>query len=117
MNKQIDQQAADNIRAMAVAMVEKVNSGHPGVPMGGADFMHILYSEFFNYDPSDMTWPLRDRFFMDAGNLSTLMYAQYYLSGNYAKEDVANFRQWGSITPGHPEVDVARGIEWIFRSC
>ncbi len=111
MNKQIDQQSADNIRALAVAMVEKANSGHPGGPMGGADFMHILYSEFFNYDPSDMTWPFRDRFFMDAGHLSTLMYAQYYLLGNYAKEDVANFRQWGSITPGHPEVDVARGIE------
>lgn len=111
MNKKIDQQASDNIRALAVAMVEKANSGHPGGPMGGADFMHILYSEFFNYDPSDMSWAFRDRFFMDAGHLSTLMYAQYYLLGNYKKEDIANFRQWGSITPGHPEVDVARGIE------
>ncbi|CAH8295842.1 transketolase [Mariniflexile fucanivorans] len=111
MNKQIDQQSADNIRALAVAMVEKANSGHPGGPMGGADFMHILYSEFFNYDPSDMTWAFRDRFFMDAGHLSTLLYAQYYLLEKYAKEDVSNFRQWGSITPGHPEVDVARGIE------
>ena len=111
MNKQIDQQSADNIRALAVAMVEKAKSGHPGGPMGGADFMHILYSEFFNYDPSEMEWPFRDRFFMDAGHLSTLMYAQYYLLGNYKKDDMANFRQWGSITPGHPEVDVARGIE------
>ncbi len=111
MNKKIDQQSADNIRALAVAMVEKAKSGHPGGPMGGADFMHILYSEFFNYDPSDMSWAFRDRFFMDAGHLSTLMYAQYYLLGNYKKEDIANFRQWGSITPGHPEVDVARGIE------
>ena len=111
MNKKIDQRSADNIRALAVSMVEKANSGHPGGPMGGADFMHILYSEFFNYDPSDMEWPFRDRFFMDAGHLSTLMYAQYYLLGNYAKDDVANFRQWDSITPGHPEVDVKRGIE------
>lgn len=111
MNQQIDQLAADNIRALAVAMVEKANSGHPGGPMGGADFMHILYSEFFNYDPADMHWPFRDRFFMDAGHLSTLMYAQYYLLGNYKKEDIANFRQWESVTPGHPEVDVARGIE------
>lgn len=111
MNKQIDQQAADNIRALAVAMVEKAKSGHPGGPMGGADFMHILYSEFFNYDPTDMEWPFRDRFFMDAGHLSTLMYAQYYLLGNYTKDDISNFRQWGSVTPGHPEVDVARGIE------
>ena len=111
MKKDINLQAADNIRALAVAMVEKAKSGHPGGPMGGADFMHILYSEFFNYDPTDMAWPFRDRFFMDAGHLSTLMYAQYYLLGNYSKDDVANFRQWGSITPGHPEVDVARGIE------
>ncbi|WP_026753447.1 transketolase [Sediminibacter sp. Hel_I_10] len=111
MNKKIDQQSADNIRALAVAMVEKAYSGHPGGPMGGADFMHILYSEFFKFDPTDMTWPFRDRFFMDAGHLSTLMYAQYYLLGNYEKDDVANFRQWGSITPGHPEVDVKRGIE------
>ncbi|WP_324026318.1 transketolase [Maribacter sp. BPC-D8] len=111
MNNELDQLAADNIRALAVAMVEKANSGHPGGPMGGADYMHILYSEFFNYDPSDMKWPFRDRFFMDAGHLSTLMYAQYYLLGNYEKDDVANFRQWGSVTPGHPEVDVARGIE------
>jgi transketolase len=92
-------------------MVEKANSGHPGGPMGGADFMHILYSDFLNYDPSDMTWPFRDRFFMDAGHLSTLMYAQYYLLGNYKKDDLENFRQWGSITPGHPEVDVTRGVE------
>ena len=111
MNKEINLQSADNIRALAVAMVEKANSGHPGGPMGGADFMHILYSEFFNFDPSDMTWPFRDRFFMDAGHLSTLMYAQYYLLGNYSKDDVSNFRQWGSITPGHPEVDVERGVE------
>jgi transketolase len=111
MNKDINLQSADNIRALAVAMVEKANSGHPGGPMGGADFMHILYSEFLNYDPSDMTWPFRDRFFMDAGHLSTLMYAQYYLLGNYTKDDLENFRQWGSITPGHPEVDVTRGVE------
>lgn len=111
MNKHIDHQSADNIRALAVAMVEKANSGHPGGPMGGADFMHILYSEFLNYDPSDMAWPFRDRFFMDAGHLSTLMYSQYYLLGNYAKDDLEKFRQWGSITPGHPEIDITRGIE------
>lgn len=73
MNKKLDQQSADNIRVLAVAMVEKANSGHPGGPMGGADFMHILYSEFLNYNPSDMTWPFRDRFFMDADHLSTLI--------------------------------------------
>ncbi len=111
MNKELDQLSADNIRALAISMVEKAQSGHPGGPMGGADFMHILYSEFFNFDPSDMEWSFRDRFFMDAGHLSSLMYAQYYLLGNYKKDDVASFRQWGSVTPGHPEVDVKRGVE------
>ncbi len=111
MNKKIDNLAADNIRALAISMVEKANSGHPGGAMGGADFLHILYTEYLNFDPTEMDWPFRDRFFMDAGHLSALMYSQYYLLGNYEKEDLQNFRQWNSITPGHPEVDVLRGIE------
>ncbi|WP_269221525.1 transketolase [Flavobacterium sp. IMCC34518] len=111
MNHKMDQLAADNIRALAISMVEKANSGHPGGAMGGADFMHILYTEYLNFDPTQMDWPFRDRFFMDAGHLSALMYAQYYLLGNYKKEDLQQFRQWGSVTPGHPEVDVLRGIE------
>ncbi len=111
MNKKIDQLSADNIRALAISMVEKANSGHPGGAMGGADFMHILYTEYLNFDPTEMDWSFRDRFFMDAGHLSALMYAQYYLLGNFEKEDVQNFRQWGSVTPGHPELDVLRGIE------
>lgn len=111
MNKKIDNLAADNIRALAISMVEKANSGHPGGAMGGADFLHILYTEYLNFDPTQMDWPFRDRFFMDAGHLSALMYSQYYLLGNYKKEDLQSFRQWGSVTPGHPEVDVLRGIE------
>ncbi|MEO8237025.1 MAG: transketolase [Flavobacterium sp.] len=111
MNTKIDQLAADNIRALAISMVEKANSGHPGGSMGGADFMHILYSEYLKYDPTDMHWIFRDRFFMDAGHLSALMYAQYHLLGNYEKSDLQNFRQWGSVTPGHPEIDVKRGVE------
>ena len=111
MNNKIDKLAANNIRALAISMVEKANSGHPGGAMGGADFLHILYTEFLKYDPSDMHWIFRDRFFMDAGHLSALMYAQYYLLGNFEKTDLQNFRQWGSVTPGHPEVDVKRGIE------
>lgn len=103
--------AADNIRILAAAMVEKAKSGHPGGPMGGADFVHILYSEFLNYDPSDMNWPLRDRFFLDAGHMSAMLYAQQTLLGSYTMDDIRNFRQWGSPTPGHPELDVARGIE------
>lgn len=111
MNKKIDQLAADNIRALAISMVEKAKSGHPGGAMGAADYMHILYSEYLNFDPTEMDWTFRDRFFMDAGHLSALMYSQYYLLGLYEQEDLQNFRQWGSVTPGHPEVDVMRGIE------
>ena len=102
---------ADNIRILAAAMVEKAKSGHPGGPMGGADFIHILYAEFLNYDPDDMAWPLRDRFFLDAGHMSAMLYAQQTLLGNYTMDDIKNFRQWGSPTPGHPELDVQRGIE------
>ena len=107
----ISLKAADNIRILAAAMVEKAKSGHPGGPMGGADFIHLLYSEFLNYDPSDMAWPLRDRFFLDAGHMSAMLYAQQTLLGNYTMDDIKNFRQWGSPTPGHPELDVQRGIE------
>ena len=109
--KSVSIKAADNIRILSAAMVEKANSGHPGGPMGGADFMHVLYSDFLQYDPDDMHWPLRDRFFLDAGHMSAMLYATQTLLGNYSLDDVKNFRQWGSPTPGHPEVDVARGIE------
>ncbi len=107
----ISEKAADNIRVLAAAMVEKAQSGHPGGPMGGADFVHILYSEFLNYDPDHMSWFARDRFFLDAGHMSAMLYGVQTLLGNYSLEDIENFRQWGSPTPGHPEVDVARGIE------
>jgi len=107
----ISKLAADNIRILSAAMVEKAKSGHPGGAMGGADFMHILYTEFLRFNPENPTWHIRDRFFMDAGHLSALMYAQYSLLGYYSMDDVANFRQWESVTPGHPEVDIERGIE------
>ncbi len=103
--------AADNIRILSAAMVEKANSGHPGGAMGGADFINILYTEFLNYDPSDPTWAFRDRFFLDPGHMSPMLYSVLALSGYFSMEDLKNFRQWGSITPGHPEVDPERGIE------
>ncbi|MCF8361094.1 MAG: transketolase [Prolixibacteraceae bacterium] len=111
MSNTLTNKAADNIRVLAAAMVEKANSGHPGGAMGGADFMNILYSEYLNFDPSDMTWNNRDRFFLDPGHMSPMLYAQLSFLGKYSMEDLANFRQWGSVTPGHPEVDVERGIE------
>lgn len=106
-----DKRAADNIRALSIAMVEEAKSGHPGGPMGGADFIHILYSEFLKFDPDDPKWMWRDRFFLDPGHLSAMLYAQLYFLGKYTKEEIANFRQWGSPTPGHPELDLERGIE------
>jgi transketolase len=111
MSKQLSVKAADNIRILSAAMVEKAKSGHPGGAMGGADFIHILYGEFLNYDPTDMAWKNRDRFFLDPGHMSPMLYSVLSLAGYYSMEDLKNFRQWGSATPGHPEVDVARGVE------
>ncbi len=110
-NKSLSIKAADNIRILSASMVEKAKSGHPGGPMGGADFMHILYSEFLNFDPSDMNWFARDRFYLDAGHMSAMLYSSLALFGKYSMEDLSNFRQWKSVTPGHPELDVERGIE------
>ena len=111
MSNSATNKAADNVRILSAAMVEKANSGHPGGAMGGADFVNILYTEFLKYDPSEMTWPFRDRFFLDPGHMSPMLYSVLALAGNYSIDDLKNFRQWGSATPGHPEVDPERGIE------
>ncbi|TRX72139.1 transketolase [Carboxylicivirga sp. M1479] len=111
MDKNISKRAADNIRILSAAMVEKAKSGHPGGAMGGADFMHVLFSEYLNYDPSDRTWFNRDRFFLDPGHMSPMLYSGLALTGTYSMDELANFRQWGSPTPGHPEVDFVRGVE------
>lgn len=115
MNNQVDltvtDKASDNIRILAAAMVEKAKSGHPGGAMGGADFVNVLYSEFLNFDPTDKQWINRDRFFLDPGHMSPMLYSILALVGNYSMDDLKNFRQWGSPTPGHPEVDFERGVE------
>lgn len=111
MVKSIALQSADNIRILSAAMVEKAASGHPGGAMGGADFIHILYSEFLNFDPDDTSWAFRDRMFLDPGHMSAMLYAQLTLCGLMSLEDIKSFRQWKSPTPGHPEVDIKRGIE------
>lgn len=103
--------AADNIRILAASMVEKAKSGHPGGAMGGADFINVLYSEFLNYNPDDTRYPHRDRLFLDPGHMSPMLYSTLCLAGYYTLDDLKNFRQWGSPTPGHPEVDLARGVE------
>lgn len=103
--------AADNIRILAAAAVEKAKSGHPGGAMGGADFINVLYSEFLEYDPDNASWEARDRFFLDPGHMAPMLYAQLTLTGHFTLADLQNLRQWGSVTPGHPERNVARGIE------
>ncbi len=103
--------AADNIRILSASMVEKAKSGHPGGAMGGADFINVLFSEFLEYDPDDPTWESRDRFFLDPGHMSPMLYSVLCLSGDYSLEDLKNFRQWGSPTPGHPEIDLQRRVE------
>lgn len=108
---QIMNRAADNIRILAASMVEKANSGHPGGAMGGADFINVLFSEFLVFDPENPTWEGRDRFYLDPGHMSPMLYSVLALSGKYTLEELQQFRQWGSVTPGHPEVDVKRGVE------
>lgn len=103
--------AADNIRILAASMVEKANSGHPGGAMGGADFINVLYSEYLVFDPKNPKWEARDRFFLDPGHMSSMLYSVLSFTGKYAMEELSQFRQWGSVTPGHPEVDVMRGVE------
>ncbi|ERT60433.1 transketolase, thiamine pyrophosphate-binding domain protein [Prevotella sp. BV3P1] len=103
--------AADNIRILAVSMVEKANSGHPGGAMGGADFINVLFSEYLVYDPDDATWAGRDRFYLDPGHMSPMLYATLALQGKYTIDELKNFRQWDSPTTGHPERDITCGIE------
>ena len=110
-NKELMNRAADNIRILAASMVEKANSGHPGGAMGGADFINVLFSEFLVYDPENPTWAGRDRFFLDPGHMSPMLYSALALQGWFTLDELKEFRQWGSPTPGHPERDLFRGIE------
>ena len=111
MKKEILNRAADNIRILAAAMVEKAKSGHPGGAMGGADFINVLFSEYLVFDPSDANWNARDRFFLDPGHMAPMLYAQLALIGKYSINELKELRQWGSPTTGHPEFDIARGVE------
>lgn len=110
-SKQLMYRAADNIRILAASMVEKANSGHPGGAMGGADFINVLFSEFMVYDPEDPEWTGRDRFYLDPGHMSAMLYSALAMQGKFTIDELKEFRQWGSPTPGHPERDIVRGIE------
>ena len=110
-DKNLMNKAADNIRILAASMVEKAKSGHPGGAMGGADFINVLFSEFLVYDPADPSWSGRDRFYLDPGHMSPMLYSALALQGKFTLDELKEFRQWGSPTPGHPERDLSRGIE------
>ena len=110
-DKKLMAHAADNIRILAASMVEKAKSGHPGGAMGGADFINVLFSEFLVYDPADPAWSGRDRFYLDPGHMSPMLYSALAMQGRFTIDDLQQFRQWGSPTPGHPERDIMRGIE------
>ncbi|MBP3835359.1 MAG: transketolase [Prevotella sp.] len=110
-SKDLMTRAADNIRILAASMVEKAKSGHPGGAMGGADFINVLFSEFLVYDPENPTWSGRDRFYLDPGHMSPMLYSALALQGRFTIDELKAFRQWESPTPGHPERDVERGIE------
>lgn len=111
MNKNIIDRAANTIRVLAASMVEKAKSGHPGGAMGGADFVNVLYSSFLVTDPDDPTWIARDRFFLDPGHMSPMLYSVLALTGKYTIDELKQLRQWGSVCPGHPELDPMRGVE------
>ena len=110
-NKELMNLAADNIRLLAVSMVEKAKSGHPGGAMGGADFINVLFSEFLVFDPDQPEWKGRDRFYLDPGHMSPMLYSALALQGKFTIDDLKTFRQWGSVCPGHPERDIKHGIE------
>ncbi len=108
----IDNLCINTIRMLAVDMVQKANSGHPGMPMGAAPMAYVLWTRFLKFNPANPKWPDRDRFILSAGHGSALLYAMLHLTGyDMPMEELKNFRQWGSHTPGHPEYDIERGVE------
>src|SRR3712207_6059193 len=111
----IDRLCIDTIRTLSMDAVQKANSGHPGMPMAMAPAAYLLYTRFMRHDPAAPMWPDRDRFVLSAGHGSMLLYATLHLAGyDLSLDELKRFRQWGSITPGHPERDrvhVTPGVE------
>ena len=106
------QRAVNTIKGLTIDAVQKANSGHPGMPMGMADATFVLWHGHLKHDPSDPTWPDRDRFVLSAGHGSMLLYSLLHLTGyDLSLDDIKSFRQWGSRTPGHPEVGHTPGVE------
>ncbi|HSJ58612.1 MAG TPA: transketolase, partial [Anaerolineae bacterium] len=112
MQTDLEQSSVNTIRALAMDAVQKAQSGHPGMPMGMADAAYVLWTHFLKHNPSDPLWPDRDRFVLSAGHGSMLLYSMLYLTGyDLPLEELKQFRQWGSMTPGHPEYDETPGVE------
>src|ERR1700716_601222 len=112
VSEELERRAINVIRGLAMDAVEKANSGHPGTPMALAPLAHVLYTRIMKYDAADSEWPDRDRFVLSAGHASMLLYAMLYLTGfGLELEDLKQFRQFGSRTPGHPERGATPGIE------
>ncbi len=108
----LDLLSINTVRTLAMDAVQKADSGHPGAPMGLAPLAYVLFTRHLRHDPSDPTWPDRDRFVLSNGHASMLLYASLYLSGyDLSLDDIKQFRQWGSRTPGHPEHDLTPGVE------
>ncbi|NWQ44488.1 transketolase [Bacillus sp. EB106-08-02-XG196] len=108
----VDQLSIQTIRTLSIDAIENVNSGHPGMPMGAAPMAYALWTKFMNYNPSNPNWFNRDRFVLSAGHGSMLLYSLLHLTGfNVTLDDLKNFRQWGSKTPGHPEFGHTPGID------
>ncbi len=112
IDSRLDDLAVNTIKFLSVDAVQKANSGHPGMPMGAADFAYALWAKHLRYNPKDTQWPNRDRFILSAGHGSMLLYSLLHLAGyDLSLDDIKNFRQWCSKTPGHPEKDIEYGIE------
>lgn len=112
VDAKLDDLAVKTIKFLSVDGVEKANSGHPGLPMGAADYTYTLWMKYLRYNPKDPKWPNRDRFVLSGGHGSMLLYSMLHLAGfEISLDDLKNFRQWGSPTPGHPEYEIDRGIE------
>jgi len=108
----INELCINTIRFLAVDAVQKANSGHPGAPMGVAPMAYVLWDRFLKHNPNDPKWPDRDRFILSAGHASAMLYALLHLTGyDLSLDEIKQFRQWGSKTPGHPEYELAPGVE------
>jgi transketolase len=108
----LDRLAIDTIRTLSIDAVQKANSGHPGAPMGAAPMAYVLWTRYLRHAPTHPDWPDRDRFVLSAGHASMLLYSLLHLTGyDVSLDDLKSFRQWGSITPGHPEYGITPGVE------